>query len=165
MKKLSEISPIEVLFESPLYTEFQFDDGEEGSKQLFEILYFNKKIDFLCSECKKEVTYKGVPVFPISSSSKDKLTYFSKFKEHKDLGHFYTQNNFCIPVRCLRGDELYNEHRVEFWFKVEKNKLIKVGQFPSSTTLEQFKNIKYKKVLKDKHAEFNRAIGLKNLAL
>jgi hypothetical protein len=167
MKKIGELEPLDILLRSTLYQEFAFDDGVEGCEKLFRILLFSGKFDWLCPDCRKETTYEGVPNYPANPKNTSlfaigKLSYFKVFSEHHDLGYFYTQQNFCVPIRCLRGEPYAREHRVEVWFKVEKNRLIKVGQFPSATTIEQFESAKYQKVLGRKYGEFNRAIGLFN---
>ena len=120
---------------------------------LFELLYFEKKIDCYCPSCKKESTFSGNNRRP-SISQYNQASSFSDIKIGKKL-----ILNSIIPVdfTCSRN----SNHKMQQIIHISDKEISKIGQYPSIAEISQPELKKYSKVLtKEKYKELNRGIGL-----
>lgn len=135
---LSEIkypTPKEFLVEAPLYKWFDLPD-DFGQ---WAIIPFRKPIDVYCPKCGSHSIF-----------SKN----MGESKEQEIAGsHFYV-----INFHCSRD----YTHTLSFLLLLEKNRLQKIGQYPSLADLQLYDVEKYRKVLKDYYIELRTAIRLYN---
>src|ERR1035437_233625 len=156
-----KLDPSKFYSKDSLYntTEITEDDFQE----LFNLIYFSGKIDSYCPFCQKETVFEGVPI-------REKRVNAEYLSTHNDIYSFDDNKNdynyahlasreYRIQFKCLREDYL---HFIQFYVKVEKDKIFKIGQNPSVADLtENFLSKKYRGVLSnDSLQEFNKAIGL-----
>jgi hypothetical protein len=146
-------------FKASPYTEFAFKD--EDFEDLFNLIFFYRKIDWFCPACGKETTFKGEPNFEKKKVDNNlyesTLISFSEFSKYFSISYFHNKQ-FELKFKCSRDEYL---HSVKFITRVDSDKIYKIGQFPSYGDLSDHKTKKFNKVLtKEKFAEFNRAIGL-----
>ena len=150
----------EILFlKTPLYEVFEIH--ETGLEELFELFHFNGRLDYYCPFCKKDSTFEGVrPTYP-------NLPHYDSYKTISKIANNSQRKNVfehhlgdgirTIRFNCTRD----RSHFTAFSFHYFKNTLIKVGQFPSISELNQDRIKKYRKVLStEQYKELNRGIGL-----
>jgi hypothetical protein len=156
-----KLDPSKFYFKDSLYntTEITEDDFQE----LFNLIYFSGKIDSYCPFCQKETVFEGVPIREKRVNAEYLSTHndiysFDDYKNDYNYAHLASRE-YRIQFKCLREDYL---HFIQFYVKVEKDKIFKIGQNPSVADLtENFLSKKYRGVLSnDSLQEFNKAIGL-----
>lgn len=137
-KSLKSINIEDIFCKDGLYIEYKYDrsDAEEINK-IYDIETDQMKIDFHCLKCNQERIFK-------SDDEGRQITFGSKW-------------SFSKRFVCLYCEEEY----IEFYFRIEDDYLMKVGQFPSLADLTREDTKKYKNILnRDDYSDLNRAIGL-----
>ncbi len=133
-------SSIEFFFRVPLYK--TFDITEENWQKVIEVELFRETLDAYCIDCKKDSTF---------------IHDFEKPTPGYKKTYAFSERIFCNLYRCSRNAS----HRIDFCFKVYKEKIQKFGQYPSIADLSLNRIGKYKKILNtEKYNEFSKAIGL-----
>jgi hypothetical protein len=134
------------IFNAPLYSNYSFDNNE--TRQLENLLYGEMTIDCPCIHCGKDSTFRSYS--RINSSN-------TMLADDKLLKIIRNRKYFERVLQCSRQDE----HYIVFYFIVEENEIIKVGQYPSIADLTLGTIKKYNKILtKEKFKELSKAIGL-----
>ena len=156
-----KLDPSKFYFKDSLYriTEITEEDFED----LFKLVYFSGKIDSYCPFCQKETVFQGNPERekkknPIVSSYSTEIFSFDDYK--RDYSYVQLANReYRAQFKCLREEYL---HFIHFYVKVERDKIYKIGQYPSVAEMtDNFLSKKYKTVLSQESLiEFNKAIGL-----
>lgn len=142
-----------------LYSIFEINDPE--LKQLLQIFSREVRFEMFCPECgdKKVFMYDGgmneTIMKHISNglSSTGSLMSMSHtvYEPLKQFDHLY------IRFKC----SLNESHKLEYFFAIKDNNLIKVGQYPSSADLDLPQAAKYSSILgKQYYNELKRAIRL-----
>jgi hypothetical protein len=122
---------------TPLYQSFRV--GETNYEELRRIRWYNGHIDCYCIECKQPSVFhaKRTDVFGVDPEAENFL-----------FEHIFT---------CSRD----SGHQIVFYFRIHKNTITKIGQYPSLADLATVEIQKYRKVLGPEHyPESNRAVGL-----
>lgn len=143
----------------------------ENFTDLHFFVYGDFKFDVFCTECGKESTYTVLKNFkPIYVENPFENMNISLTSEessiNKDALNFLLNNAFnkLIAVnrtifkvfKCTRK----NEHHMFVNCIIKDKSIIKYGQYPSIADFNNLRNNKYRKVLKDRYWEYNKAIGL-----
>ncbi|GAB5566066.1 MAG: hypothetical protein Wins2KO_31290 [Winogradskyella sp.] len=149
------IENIEHFFlETPLYQKFDIDpdDGE----LLFDLIYFNDKIDCYCPFCDKDSTFIGTNKVPSFGGFKNDS--FADMTRHSGYGIDYFLNKIhAIDLYCSRVEE----HKMQIIVYITNSHIFKIGQFPSIAEISQPQLKKYRPVLtNEKYTELNRGVGL-----
>jgi len=137
---------------SSLYSTIQvyFPDVE----QLLNIFDGKSRFEMFCPHCgdMKVFTYDGgVDKVKIQNMSNAyRSTSFTSSEPLDQLDHLY------LRFKC----SLDESHKLEYFFSVKGNSLIKVGQYPSSADIDHPQIKKFRKVLGEYYPELRRAIGL-----
>lgn len=150
-----------LLLDVPLYEEFSVTN--EDNEYLFNLQFYSGKLDYYCPHCNKESTFEGVNPIP-SWRGKGYTDFSSVLSEFKN--NLSTINDICLPYNqtidvkfeCTRN----RHHKSVFTFYLyDKNKLQKIGQYPSIASLNQENLKKYRKILTvEQYKELNRGMGL-----
>lgn len=154
-----------IFTQDPLY--HTYDLNEFSDPEIINTLFYLensnfydyiKTIDSYCVKCNKDTTF-------ISRNTDNVLlkqfgTLIKSDNKRSTLINYLNQigaivRSFKCP-RCLNS----KLHDLFFIFKVDGDKLIKIGQYPSIADLSNPETIKYKKINKEIYQELNRAIGL-----
>jgi hypothetical protein len=123
-----------ILLGAPLYDGLQFEVKE--IRLIDHFLYSEITIDCPCIYCHRDSTFRADE--QLIEVIRDKRYFKKKFL-------------------CTRQ----NAHSIIFYFMVEGNNIIKIGQYPSVADLTLGDIKKYQKVLSnEKYIEFSKAIGL-----
>lgn len=127
----------EFLLSVPLYKIYELET-DSLARLLYDLGREHLTVDSHCIECGRSSTFKRtIPYFHNAHLS--------------PKGSYYE-----VTLLCTRE----SEHRMKFYVRVDKNSVVKVGQYPSVADLVQTGVKKYRKVLGDRYTEFARAIGL-----
>ncbi|WP_156289427.1 short-chain dehydrogenase [Oceanobacillus salinisoli] len=128
-----------------LYQQLSFDWTDD--ENLSYIFNENEDIQFdcFCIECEEESTFK--------LSSKINTVYYVKF-DVEQLNNYKTP--FQYEFTCQRN----HSHKYSYIFRITDYKIEKVGQYPSTASIEINSIKKYRRILKDNYQEFSKAIGL-----
>lgn len=174
-------SPPEFFLELAPYKEFPI--GDEGFADVLRVEFYPGTLDTFCVECGRESVFKSLaPSFhtPKDGTRDSVAISIDEFREKgvkayvpypyrslsDRIGPFLFEELeadvraprvFEVAFSCTRD----TTHKLYFFFRVNQDKIAKVGQSPSLATLEQGETKKYRKVLGEERArEFNCAIGL-----
>jgi len=173
--------PKTILLTTPPYQAFIVRD--ENFLDTLRIEFYQKPIDCFCQTCQMDSTFKRVENFlpgiynPREFTPIDFSTDSEGRKEIPDILSFRKldkDQNFVymnIPVKIYSFSERFftvryictrcNSQLLSFFFKIEKSKLIKIGQYPSIYDLEKNNIKKYYKLLgEEKASELKEAIRL-----
>lgn len=134
-----------------LYEPVPFD--EKNAIEIESLLINNSKdilFDCFCIECKKDSTFKY-------SFSEGKKNYNINNYENDIM---VRMNAYSTPLVLVFKCQRDFKHAYSFMFRITNNKITKTGQFPSIASLESHSIDKYRKILKDDHREFTKALGL-----
>ena len=151
------IPNIETLFlEIPLYEKFDF--SETDGEYIFNLIYFDEKIDGYCPICNKQSTFKGIQKKPLQGGYGVKN--YAEFKQKSGYNvnvSVWTNKIHQINLVCTRDEK----HLMQLSFYFVENQLFKIGQFPSIADLSMPELKKYREVLSiSKYKELNRGVGL-----
>ncbi|KGP71509.1 hypothetical protein [Pontibacillus yanchengensis] len=154
-------------------------DGLKINKSNFELLeeMFGNEIviDTYCTSCKKESTFKGrlahnnlITKYGLSikgvnnkfdgvlERSEEELTEDDRVDYN--IEHFW--NNVApiiLQFTCQRDPD----HKMYFMLLFRNSALIKIGQYPSTATIDNADLQRYRKILdEDKYKEFSKGVGL-----
>jgi hypothetical protein len=137
--EINKFDPKYFFFELPLYEEV-LAKTETKRKQLLEILNFRGEFDAYNFRIKENSTYEGY-------SNYNSLR--SELKEESIIKG--------VTLKCKRTDEEY-----KYYLLVNKDKVVKIGQYPSLADLNIGLIKEYGNVLsKEKLKEFIRGMGLR----
>jgi hypothetical protein len=168
--------PMFDLLNLPLYKSIELT--EIIPEQLIQILLFHEmeidnysisSIDCYCTQCQKPTTfksqnsqndiiekvyikYKGSDFFDTASSS-------WKFDSDAFFPILYDIEFFIRSFYCPRSPN-DKSHDISFVFRVNEQKITKIGQFPSRASIENSQLKKYRKLDDEIYSELNRATGL-----
>lgn len=147
---------LEGLFlETPLYEKFQIDYN--NSQYLYELLYFDNRLDAFCPFCDKHSTFRGTQERPVDHRGVV-TNEFDDFGNGEFLYEKWTSHKIHnINLLCTRMED----HLMQFSFYLTPDSLTKIGQFPSLADLSMPDLRKYREVLSaEKYKELNRGVGL-----
>jgi hypothetical protein len=154
-----QLSVEDLLIKTPLYERFELDIKDLPT--LFDLQYFNGRIDYHCVYCNKESTFEGVsPGFNVGGIHG---RYFKTYAELETAFLKKTPNQVLVDktIQCELECTRNREHKSVFIFYQYRTELIKIGQFPSVASLAEEKLKKYRSILsKEQYKELNRGIGL-----
>lgn len=150
---------------APLYLKHIFKNTQRGSamsgsswpdwsnhNQIVELMNnpINVKFNSYCLECKEFRIFKYT----------DKASIIENWIKSHSRGMFSAGIRY-HEFEC----SLNNQHRLNFTFKVGKDFITKIGQYPSAADLEVIPK-DYSKILdEEKQFEFKRSIGLKSFGV
>lgn len=140
--------------ETPLYEKFNIDlnDGD----LLFDLIYFNEKLDCYCPFCDKDSTFIGTNKAPNFGGYNIKSYDSMQAIGNQDYNYFLNKIHH-INLYCSRVEE----HKMQQIIYLTEDKLFKIGQYPSIAEISQPELKKYRQVLsKEKYSELNRGVGL-----
>lgn len=144
----------QLFLETPLYETFSISEAD--GEYIFQLLYFSGKIDSYCPFCDKPATFRGIQSLPtpggfITSS-------FATLNARTGNAFLnWTNNIHQIKLVCTRVES----HLMQFSVYIMRDKLFKIGQYPSIADISMPDLRKYREVLsKDKYKELNRGVGL-----
>ena len=148
------LAPEKFYFKDSLYNYIEI--SKIDYENVFNLINNYCSIDSFCPYCQEKSIFTNKPHYRTNNPTRGENTYVEKLYKYSKENIFKVHN---ITFSCTR--KTYG-HTVVFYVKVEKDRVFKIGQFPSLADLsEYFKNKKYHTVL-DKVSihEFNKAIGL-----
>lgn len=129
-----------------------------NSDKIFKL----ETIDSFCIKCNKNTTFVSkTNSSDFISSLEEDYTANNLRQEYKDylIEELSRQSVFVRKFYCpSQKDDSSHEHT--FIFKIIKNIIIKIGQFPSLADLSRKQIDEYKTLNKEIQYEFNTAIGL-----
>jgi len=138
-------SPKAFHLEMPLYHELDLTIGVIAEKA-YEMMTHSETMDAYCIWCEKESVFDAREYVGRSYSS----TYSSWLKF--DSG--FCRNSYV----CSRNE---NHQYFSYYLKLEKSKLLKIGQWPSVADFQIPQVEKYRKILgEEEYKEFTRGIGI-----
>ena len=170
--------PETCLLKIPQYQSFDVDD--DNFYEILRLEFFNRTIDCFCQKCNKESTFQRLnnfspkyehqdvwPEFDLSDAIKDKEEIPYELSFYHVNGNYYSimpvneyalgERSFSIEFVCTRC----KTQGILFFYIIENSKLIKIGQYPSISDLENHAIHKYEILLgKEKTCEFKIAIRL-----
>lgn len=171
-------NPAEFCLKTSLYNVFSFELNDEDINRLEELACDSLKVDSYCIFCEKERVFKSnkgikkytpkehviVPFmdaigkFNEESEKAVKTQQLAREKERLEmrLDHIESKEYFSRIFECSAD----NCHTLAFFFRVVGRTIEKVGQFPSLGDLQNEEISKYRKLLKDRYKELNKAIML-----
>jgi hypothetical protein len=175
-------SPRQFFLETPPYHEFSL--GQEGYVDLLRLQFYADTLDTYCLECKRESVFRNVspplraanhrpgvsPSVTVEELLAGEMKAVWPFEirlppsvEMKprslvELEPLARVNRvFLVQFACTRDDS----HWLFFIFRVQDDKVVKIGQSPSLADLQAPGVKKYRKLLGDERfRELTRAIGL-----
>jgi hypothetical protein len=125
----------------PLYSSFSFD--ETDLPKLVDIEFYKGHLDCYCFECKQPSVFNP----EVHERYGRSFDYYAKRQNEVIERLFF----------CSRD----NSHELNFYFRLHKKTVSKIGQNPSIADLATYEIRKYMKVLgKERYAELSRAVGL-----
>ncbi|MEL7249910.1 MAG: short-chain dehydrogenase [Bacteroidota bacterium] len=155
----------EFILRTALYQPIPYSP-ESDLEQLFDLLYFNGTVDFYCTECERDSTFKGQNSLMFKWNNTNR-----SFHQYEKLKQQFPSHDSKQELELIRNSRTYHvvnlfctrdhNHKAMIIFRVTDDSIIKVGQFPSiaSQSLPDLK--KYRAVLNnEKFKELKRAIGL-----
>jgi hypothetical protein len=132
---------VKEILRGPLYKEYELN-YDELRKFLFLTIQY--PLDLYCNEC-------------------NKMSIFHCKSKNDDIWNMIKEQYFILKFKCSR--DYITE--IMYWFKIitepfenEPYILIKSGQYPSLSDLENHNINKYSKILKDDLSIFKKGIGL-----
>jgi len=132
--------------EMPLYHELDLTIGVIAEK-VYEMMTHSETMDAYCIWCDKESVFDAREYVGRSYSS----TYYSSWLK-SDSG--FCRNSYV----CSRNE---NHQYFSYYFKLGRNKLLKIGQWPSVADFQIPQAEKYRKILgEEEYKEFTRGIGI-----
>lgn len=150
-----------LFLKTPIYERFTIEDSDLSN--LFELFHYTKRLDFFCPFCKKNSTFEG----------NNRPSRYNNGTQCNSYSEIVAITNHSLRENCMKhymGDDIKqvkflctrdNSHFTAFIFHYFERTLIKIGQFPSISELNQERIIKYRKVLSiEQYKELNRGIGL-----
>jgi len=141
------ISSQDFLFGAPLYAEYVFSHANEDDEvDVLSDLFWDDKfvVDGHCFYCNKPSTFLR---------SAGKLSEFDALRWLKKGTRAFAHLQIC----CTRD----KNHVMDFFFKIEEQKIYKIGQHPSLADIANDESRIYREVLKPPDSgELHRAIGL-----
>ncbi len=141
-------SPKELHMEMPLYEVINL--GAYASTDSYQVVFYSGTIDAFCLECEKEGVFRAV-------GGEGTEAAISAWDWNSMVTNANTIRHFSRQFICARD----SEHRFRSYFRLDGDKLIKIGQYPSVADFQSPGLQKYKSVLgKDRHRELVRAVGL-----
>jgi len=139
-------SPKAFHLEMPLYHELDLTIGVIAEK-VYEMMTHSETMDAYCIWCDKESVFDAREYVGRSYSS----TYYSSWLK-SDSG--FCRNSYV----CSRNE---NHQYFSYYFKLGRNKLLKIGQWPSVADFQIPQAEKYRKILgEEEYKEFTRGIGI-----
>jgi hypothetical protein len=145
----------ELLTKSPLYGKGEDITNIPPERVRREIEYFQGVIDAYCVECKKSRTFKSEVRLPMDYSGGG--FFISPDIDIDQALYGHEDRVFSIELSCARVPD----HRIYFFFRVRKGKLIKVGQYPSLADFQLSDLDRYEGILtKEEREELGTAVGL-----
>lgn len=148
--------PKDFFLKTSLYEPFEI--YEEDTEKLFNIVFYKGIIDTYCISCEKKSTFKSVDNYVTRHfmvGSQPAVETYNNVDSFKS-DYFLETKVFSKEFICTRKEK----HKMVFHFFIDDNKITKIGQYPSLATLTNPDTKKYRRVLKEKHDELNKAIGL-----
>lgn len=171
-------TPEQFFLNIPPYTYFEID--EENYKGVLRLEFFNGTIDSFCIECNRDgVFQRNIELPPVGAASQhitledieewleqtyawfpdpepDRRFPNALASDHLDK-YAYRSRNFTVEFTCSRDQS----HKLFFIFRVQGNRILKIGQYPSLADLQGNDLRKYGKVLSsERFRELIRAVGL-----
>ncbi len=147
-------------------------------EQIIQILTFSEhdfdehiisSIDCYCNECSKDTTFKSrntsQQILEEVYLKKKACEEYNRYKEKQEFDSesfnsmLYKLEFFKRSFYCPRFPN-DRSHDIVFVFRVTKERITKIGQFPQMADLENFHLQKYKKLDSEIYKELNRASGL-----
>ena len=152
--KIMIINSIEDFFlKTPLYEKLSIE--ESYSNTIFDIVYFNKKIDCYCTSCKKESTFVGKN--PVPMLGRYPTHSYEEMLKTGNGFEFFKNKIYHLEFYCTRNEK----HKMHQSLIITENELFKIGQHPSIADISIPELKKYRKVLSpEKYSEFIRGNGL-----
>lgn len=148
---------IDSLFlETPLYEKFPIDIN--NAEYLYQILFYQSKLDAYCPFCDRHSTFRGTQKYPMAPGGvgTTKFADFGKWGPNAYNG-WTSHKIHQVNLVCTREES----HLMQFSFYLTNDSLMKIGQFPSIADLSMPDLRKYREVLsKEKYKELNRGVGL-----
>jgi hypothetical protein len=161
---------IKLMLHTPLYEEYSIS-GQDAESVVWNLEYFNGKLDCYCIECQRDSVFSrgpfqlphappmpyqqgrqlgtNIPMVPVQN--------FAEAKTRLAPGFFVKPRDFSLDLQCSRN----GSHTLRFFFRVHNKCLLKIGQFPSIADLSLHELRPYSKILgQDKYRELTRAVGL-----
>lgn len=137
------------------------DDLEEIEKYLSKKQFGNNIIDCYCVSCATLSTFKYFESEVHEQTTITRMAFVGYYSENdsndrKDIFSNYLNKNYILCYDCSRN----RQHSLLFDLFVTKDKIIKIGQYPSVADLAVGEIAKYKSALGKQHREFAKAIGL-----
>ncbi|MCB8818763.1 hypothetical protein [Desulfosporosinus shakirovi] len=150
---------IEFITKSSLYSSMKIRDPE--IKQLLQIYDKESRFELFCAECRDKKVFiydcglNNVKATNLKNkiSSVGLLTSMSYQEDRPldEMDHLYLRFNCSL-------DE---SHKLEYFFAVKGDSIIKVGQYPSSADIDLPQASRYSSILgKQYYSELKRSIGL-----
>ena len=139
-KQLLLTSLSQFLFEVPLYAPYSLGEGRALVEQFYRRA---PKVDGHCMYCGRDATFEvhGPPV--PGGDPWNQLRSRHAFDE--------------LSIKCVRNEQ----HRIRYWFYINKMVVVKVGQYPSLADIANDEVKIYRKLLSPEMAsEFHKAVGL-----
>jgi len=160
-KLLKEIGIDGFIINEGLYKEINYDLNDSEDSKIIETICGDKiKVDCYCTNCKKERTmisgsFKEYTDFvKIRSNSRSSIVSFpSNMYGNTYVKYGYIQRNFA----CLSCEK----PALSLWIRVDKESILKAGQYPSIADLCLPSLKRYKRVIQQEDlADIKRGIGL-----
>lgn len=153
----SELTIDFLLIELSLYNERKIHDPEPIVSFISE--YRPQQLDIHCISCQKNSTFKKItkhkaPMVGVTNSVSYKKSIDTDSLTERAFKNI--QGTHTLKFECQRDDK----HVYYFYFKVDDDNIIKIGQYPSIADIELHKINKYRSLLRDDYREFSKAIGL-----
>jgi len=150
-----------MILKSPLYESYNIE--ETDLNDLFKLFHCTDRFDFYCPYCAKNSTFEGTNRIT-SYGTQGKCNSYTEIKNisnhslrENSMKYYMGEGIKTIKFVCTRD----KSHFTGFVFHYFQNSLIKIGQYPSISELNQERIKKYRKVLSgEQYKELNRGIGL-----
>jgi hypothetical protein len=150
---------IEFITKSSLYSSMEIRNPEK--KQLLQIYDKEIRFELFCPECRDKKVFiydcglHNVTVTNLKNkiSSAGSVTSLS-YQEDRPLDGL---NHLYLRFKC----SLDESHKLEYFFAIKGDSIIKVGQYPSSADIDLPQASRYSSILgKQYYSELKRSIGL-----
>lgn len=132
----------------------------DNAKLIYGLVSKHRDIQFdcYCTSCDKNSTFKKktVPSPPPAPGMSFSSNSHRDGETDQDRYLRLSRGEHSLKFHCQRD----NKHVYSFHFRVDDNKIMKIGQYPSIADLELHKIQKYRSLLKDDYKDFSKAIGL-----
>ncbi|MCG3089147.1 hypothetical protein [Sporosarcina cyprini] len=140
-----------LLLELSLYNPLSIDESNET--EILDILYMNRAVQFdsHCIECGKDSTFR------FYSRNQGNTSEYHQNRYLIDYSEIYS---YPVPLQVAFKCQRDVNHIYSFNFKVSQKEVIKIGQYPSSASIDLAEIQKYRKALKGDYRDFSKSIGL-----